>query len=186
MHYLSYVGFGDDSCIAVAIRADGRVALAGDTNSTAFPTTSGAFQGTLGGSWDAWVGVFDLIPNNVTRIGAGSGACPGIDMQISAMPAPGATIELICNDTPPAAVGPAGALFIGTPLLNSLPILGVELWVLPLIALPVNATAGSARNSLTIPPSAPAFLGIGFQYVWLATPGCPNAGPLAASDALAF
>ena len=56
----------------------------------------------------------------------------------------------------------------------------------PLLAVPVTSLGGSARTSLTIPASATLPLGIGFQYVWLATPTCPNAGPLAASDALAF
>jgi len=144
---------------------------------------SGAFQPNLTGyPPDAWVGIVDLIPGNVSRAGAGTGACPGIDLQISAMPAPGATIELVCNDVP--LPGTTGALFLGGPYQTS--IFGIEVLTLPAIAVPAAATGGSARQSLTMPASVTLPLNLRCQYVWLATPACSAAGPLAGSDALQF
>jgi len=53
--YSTYLGGGADSASAIALDSTGDVYLTGHTNSTAFPTTPGAFQTTLAGQTDAFV-----------------------------------------------------------------------------------------------------------------------------------
>jgi hypothetical protein len=54
--YSSYLGgSGIDAAYAVAVDASGSAYVAGNTNSTDFPVTSGAFQTTNGGGYDSFV-----------------------------------------------------------------------------------------------------------------------------------
>ena len=48
-----------DACSTLAVR-NGKVYVAGYTNSETFPTTANAFQGGQVGNWDAWVAVLDM------------------------------------------------------------------------------------------------------------------------------
>jgi hypothetical protein len=58
--YFSYIGgSSDDIAEAMAISPSGKIAVVGKTGSTAFPTTTYAFQSTLGGGGDAFVLEFD-------------------------------------------------------------------------------------------------------------------------------
>jgi hypothetical protein len=58
--YASYLGgSGGDAGSAIAVDSAGNVYLAGSTISTNFPTTTAAFQRTLGGGWDAFVAKFN-------------------------------------------------------------------------------------------------------------------------------
>ncbi len=52
-------GSGNDDVAAMEIDSLGRVFLAGTTDSTNFPRAGDTFQTDLGGSFDAWVAVFD-------------------------------------------------------------------------------------------------------------------------------
>ena len=187
-HYLSYLGGGGGGVEAALgitqMPDDGRVAVAGTTHSAAFPTTPGAYQPTLGGGRDGIVAILDLIPANVTRCGSSTGACVGIDVQIDSMPTPGAVTELICNDAPPSPTPLPGALAIGVP--GQLQFLGVTLWTLPIVGIPVMAQDGAAHAMIPIPSTFQLTGNVAFQFVWPATAACAGSSPLAASDALKF
>ncbi len=54
--YSTYLGgTGDETCDAIAVDSAGNAYVTGQTGSTDFPTTSGAFQPTLSGSNDAFI-----------------------------------------------------------------------------------------------------------------------------------
>jgi hypothetical protein len=58
--YFTYIGgASNDSPSGIAISPSGLIALTGTTYSTAFPTTTNAFQTTIGGNADAFVIEFD-------------------------------------------------------------------------------------------------------------------------------
>lgn len=58
--YFTYIGgASNDSATGIAISPGGLIALTGTTYSTAFPTTTNAFQTTIGGNADAFVIEFD-------------------------------------------------------------------------------------------------------------------------------
>ena len=60
--YFTYIGgASNDMPTAMAISPSGLIALTGVTYSTAFPTTTNAFQSTIGGGSDAFVIEFDPI-----------------------------------------------------------------------------------------------------------------------------
>ncbi len=56
--YSTYLGGGDAA--GIAVDASGNAYVTGDTNSSNFPTTSGAFQTTFGGADDAFVSKFSF------------------------------------------------------------------------------------------------------------------------------
>jgi hypothetical protein len=61
--YSSYLGGCDsDGGVGIGVDAGGAVYLAGVTSSATFPTTSGAFQTTMGGGSDAFVTKLDFGP----------------------------------------------------------------------------------------------------------------------------
>ena len=60
LKYFTYIGgASNDSATAIAISPSGLLALTGITYSTAFPTTTNAFQTTIGGNADTFVIEFD-------------------------------------------------------------------------------------------------------------------------------
>ncbi len=193
-HYLSHVGAGGTGsgvfewAAEIEQRPDGHAVIVGVTDNTAFSAhvSPGAYQTTYGGGSDMFVMEFDMLPSNMTRFGAGTAACLGdIDLQVNQMPAPGATsFQLICNDAPPSA---AGVLLIGTQVAAPIPVLNVDIWVLPLLSVALTSQNGFARTPIplysTLPTPLPA---VAFQYLWLTTPSCAGSGPLAASHAVGF
>ncbi|HZV07952.1 MAG TPA: SBBP repeat-containing protein [Gemmataceae bacterium] len=57
--YFSYLGGGGDAASGLAVDASGNAYLFGNTTSTNFPTTTGAFQRTNGGGMDTFVAKFN-------------------------------------------------------------------------------------------------------------------------------
>ncbi len=54
--FSTYIGgTGDDGATGMAVDASGNVWLKGNTKSTDFPVTTGSFQTTSGGNFDAWI-----------------------------------------------------------------------------------------------------------------------------------
>ena len=67
--YFTYIGgASDDSPAGIAISPSGLIALTGTTSSTAFPTTTYAFQTTIGGSADAFVIEFDPLQGGTSAM----------------------------------------------------------------------------------------------------------------------
>jgi len=52
-------GTGDDSVNSITLDSSGNIFLAGNTNSTDYPTTAGAYDTTHNGNWDVTVSKFD-------------------------------------------------------------------------------------------------------------------------------
>lgn len=64
--YATYLGgTGDEDAWGVKIDAFGNTYVTGDTTSTDFPVTPGAFQGTNGGGYDGFIAKFDNAGNRV-------------------------------------------------------------------------------------------------------------------------
>ncbi len=60
--YSTYLGgTGDDAGNSIEVDGDGVVYVTGNTSSSDFPTTQGAFQVTSGGGWDAFVTKLDAV-----------------------------------------------------------------------------------------------------------------------------
>ncbi|MDH7514303.1 MAG: SBBP repeat-containing protein [Bacteroidota bacterium] len=56
-----YGGTGNDAATSVAVAGNGNIIVAGETNSTSFPTTAGAFQEQNGGMYDGFLLCFDAL-----------------------------------------------------------------------------------------------------------------------------
>ncbi len=52
-------GISGDDALGLALDASGNTYVTGNTTSSNFPTSTGAFQATLAGTYDAWVAKFD-------------------------------------------------------------------------------------------------------------------------------
>jgi hypothetical protein len=109
--YSTYLGgTGDDQAFGIALDAEGSVYLTGLSTSTSFPVTTGSFQATSGGSYDAFVARFaSSVTLTVSKSGTGSGTvtsdtggincgstcsagfAPGTVVNLTATPASGST-----------------------------------------------------------------------------------------------
>lgn len=107
--YTTFVGGpNSDLAFALATNATGRVAIAGVTNGTGYPTTPGSAQPNFaGGQFDAAVTVMELHPQGVEPLGASTPSCLGpLQLQVSRMPEVGATrFSLLCSAAPPNTAG---------------------------------------------------------------------------------
>jgi hypothetical protein len=172
----------------LALLPDESVIFVSFTQSTDFPVSAGAYDGTLGGIQDAFVTKLSMLPNGVTRYGNSTPGCAGyLAMGVTVMPQLGLPFTLTCTNVKPLSA--QGMLVLGlSDLSQPLMAKGAELWVNPsplLLLLPMTSnSAGFTTFGATL-PSDPGLAGVTFttQVFW--PDDCAPAGPLAASNALA-
>lgn len=185
LHYATFLGGpggSEEWAYSLALHGDGLLAVAGITDSSAFPTR-GALQPVTNGALEAFVTVFDPLPARAQRHGTSSPGCRGpVWLQVNANPTPGnAAFQLLGNGAPHAL---PGALVVG-PALPGLRYLNIDLLVAPVVVLPIASDAhGGWRMALPLPVGLPPGPSVFVQAVWLEA-GCA-AGPLSASHALGF
>ncbi|MFQ5503747.1 MAG: hypothetical protein ACE5F1_02995 [Planctomycetota bacterium] len=165
---------GRDRARALAVGRSGTAVVAGETQSSDFPTTSGAFDRTFNGTGlgrDAFVSRLDMLPAGVSAYGASSPGCQGpLAISVTAMPKVGnGAFSLTCSAAPPTTTGLL--LLGGTGRATPIPFLGVGLWVglvAPFYVVPAQSNAlGAADTPLPI-PADPRLAGgtVYTQFVW--------------------
>lgn len=168
------------------VDAGGFAAVVGETWSSAFPATLGAWSTTYSGAGDAFALKLDLLPVGATRYGAASTGCAGAPfVGVTAMPQVGsAGFGLTCARVPVAGLG---ACLLGSlPLAAPVSFLQVGIWVDPLAPHVFFPAAGSelggAELALAIPAN-PTLAGANLfaQFFW--ADACAPRG-LSASSAL--
>ena len=115
--------------------------------------------------------MMDLLPAGVTPIGKASPACaPSGWMQVNSQPAKGSTrFTLLCENAPKAA---PGFLVVGLPSART-PILGIDLFVGPVVMVPVRSDArGFGSLNVPLPQSLVLPAGVATQFVWVANQAC--------------
>lgn len=108
--YGSYLGSaGTDDALGIAVDASGYPVLVGETTSSGFPTTSGAFDRTFnGGSKDAFVSRFQTsgLVSFTTRSSVVGGFALSATVQISDAAPPKGAIVTLATDNPDKITGP--------------------------------------------------------------------------------
>jgi YD repeat-containing protein len=155
LSYSTYLGgSSDDAAQAVALDLAGNAYLAGWTNSTNFPTGPNPYQGSSGGSTDAFVAKIGAIPNPplFTAISPDTGTSStdqittSRNLTLSGTAAPGATVT----------VSRAGVGVLGSVTANATT--GVWSYDYSGTTLPEGTqafTATATLSSFTSPPSPP-------------------------------
>ncbi|HKB16191.1 MAG TPA: hypothetical protein VKF62_08995, partial [Planctomycetota bacterium] len=182
-------GTGEDGLVALALDATRAAAVAGNGQSSDFPTTPGAFDtGFNGGTLDAFVSRLDLLPAGASTYGASTSGCAGpLAIGVTSMPRVGnASFAITCGNGPASAFGFFGVSSAGlaTPLVLG----GLAVWIDPFaplffeIVVPSDAV-GAALVPIPVPPN-PSLAGAQFffQFAWF--DACASGG-FSASNALA-
>ncbi|MCI0585979.1 MAG: hypothetical protein L0323_03950 [Planctomycetes bacterium] len=186
--YSTYLGgSGGDGAYAVGLGGADSATIAGVTNSSDFPATSGALDASLAGSGDGVLARFTLPPCGASPYGASTAACSGpIQIGVDRCPQAGDPLfGVTCLYAPPAA---AGVLLLGVGQdLAGTPILGITLHVS--LALPVFPLAAASNGvgvaTRPIPiPGGTSGAQVYLQFVWLNPAGCGGPGTFSASNAL--
>ena len=159
------------------------VTMSGFTGSANFAVTPGAYDTSHNGEVDAFVSQIEMLPTGVEPYGTSSAGCKG---QLYA----GVT-EQPRIDRPDFALtcsgGPAnggGALLLGVQRPpQPVPVLGIDLWVLPTVAPAASSDAFGYANVRLPLPNDPRLVGAKLyaQFVWASPCGAQG---LSASDAL--
>jgi hypothetical protein len=192
-YYGSYVGgtkadVPEGEPVALGVDDTGAAVVGGFTVSEDYPTTAGAWQGTLSGPSDVGLTKLTMLPTGVARFGSATPGSLGLPAAgVTAMPKLGSsTFGVTCTQGPPAR---SGLLALSLSALDRpLPAVGVGLWIDPtgLLALLPTQTDGLGFCELRLRiPSNPAAVGLTAfaQFVWK-----DPAGPAgwSASNALAI
>ena len=183
--YSSFLGGGrSDEAHDVCIDGLGGAIITGETYSTDFPVTPGAFQKKYAGPF---VTGMELSVRGVKRFGAATDSCLGaVTLYVLKEPKAGeGKFGFECWKAPPSSYG---ALLIGRKGLSSAQnLLGVDFWVDPMATiLPILMKSdqdGIARVVLPLPLGAQGGKFYA-QVIWANTPSCGGSGTLSASDAL--
>jgi hypothetical protein len=175
-YYGSYVGgtkadVPEGEPVALGVDDTGAAVVGGFTVSEDYPTTAGAWQGTLSGPSDVGLTKLTMLPTGVTRFGSATPGSLGLPAAgVTAMPKLGSsTFGLTCTQGPPARSGLV-ALSLSS-LDRPLPAVGVGLWIDPtgLLALLPTQTDGLGFCELRLRvPSNPAAVGLTAygQFLW--------------------
>jgi len=191
----TYLGGNDvDNGVGIALGKNGLVVLGGNSMSTDFPVTAGAFQTTYAGNnpsypdGDCYVTCLRPGHAGVTRYGTDSPSCLGAVTIYSerAARAGEAGFGFTCWKAPPSS---AGLLLLGGRRTGA-PIhaFGADLWVdpfgVPFVILPAfSDQAGRCTVPLPLPAGVRGAR-CHAQFIWMNTAACPGKGMLSASDAL--
>ncbi|MSR48362.1 MAG: hypothetical protein EXS13_15095 [Planctomycetes bacterium] len=186
LHYSSYIG-GSSYDVVHDIVVDGRAAalLAGETSSSNFPATPGAFDTSYNTKVDGWVGRCDLLPTGAERFGASTPGCEGmITITIDGMAQGGGDTVVGCENGLASTTGWLGVSFgaLDTPIS----IAGIDLWIDPnsslFILLPVT-TEPTGYSELEL-HAGNGLVGVLVALQWFWIDPCGPQG-ITASDALA-
>ncbi|HKB14494.1 MAG TPA: hypothetical protein VKF62_00430, partial [Planctomycetota bacterium] len=192
LRYSTFLGGAADADFAndFALDAYGGAAVAGETRSSDFPTTAGAYDTSFnGGFQDAYVTKLDLLPAGASAYGASTPGCAGVlAVGVTSWPQVGnASFALTCTNGPANGFGFLGFSTGGlaTPLVFG----GLAVWIDPFapfffeVVVPSNAL-GAAEIPIAIPANpALAGLQVFVQFAW--PDGCASGG-FSASNALAI
>ncbi|MFB3923454.1 MAG: beta strand repeat-containing protein [Terriglobia bacterium] len=157
-------GTGTEDAFAIAVDPSGQAYVAGTTDSTDFPATAGAFQGTSGGGIDAYVAKFTGLALPVAQLSAATLDCGS--QNITSFPSPTAC--------PPGVtltnLGDAPLTFTGFPVTESTNFPGTSgdfTWN-DSIATPCGtslAAGASCTRTVFFEPTAAGNRGAGLSFV---------------------
>jgi hypothetical protein len=156
----------------LAVDPLGSAIIATHSNSTDYPVTPGAFQGTLAGGLDAAVTRLDMLPTGVSKFGTSTPGCLGpLAAGVTSMPQAGSDdFAVTCTAAPLGST--QGLLALS---LASLPVsqtaLGTQLWLDPfhLFALVPAKSVGAGFSTVGLRiPGGPAAIGLKAfaQFLW--------------------
>lgn len=184
--YATYVaGNSWEFAMDLTIDADGEVTATGTSNSPDLPMRN-ARQPTNPGGQSGFITHFELLPNNVRRLGSTNPHCGGgVIFEVDRQPAANQPLTFAVGNAPPNA---QGVLLLGFALGPPLKVAGIDVWIdlqRPYIPLALSANA-VGTSSWSLPPQPKWTGGFAAQTVWLETGSCVGRKPLAASAALGF
>lgn len=183
--YSSYVGgTAFEAGHEVAIDGTAAATIGGETYSSGFPTTPGAYDTTFNKKGDGFVARLDLLPTGASRYGASTPGCDGlIAIGVDGLPQQGASVALTCRDAPPSSPGFLAIAFGRLDPPGRL--VGVDFWLDPttgLLLLPgFTSDANGYVEAAGALPSGSA--GVTFDCQWLWVDACGSKG-FSASNAL--
>jgi hypothetical protein len=189
--YSTFVGGSlGDGARDVVLDAAARATFVGTSQSTGYPTTSGAYQTTHGGSgvapFDAVITRLDLLPTGVNEYGFPTNACNGdIAIGINMIPAGGdASVAIDCIGAPPNA---SGLLILGVASNpTGTPVAGVTVFVdltQTYVTQSVTSDALGFASQSGIVTSLSSGTTFYAQYYWFNPSGC-GPGARSGSNAL--
>lgn len=182
--YASYVGGNDYEYVYALDVRNQEATIAGETSSTNYETTTGAFQTTRGGNTgEGMVTRLDLLPASCTRFGVSSPCKDEWPFEPSENAAKGITsFAMITGGLPPST---AGILALGVPTSKGLPILGAVAYLDPLFPILTFPMASDANGHIEIALPLPTqSLRFALQAFFLRATNCQNGGPLISSPAI--
>lgn len=182
--YSTYLGgSASDGVYSVDVDGRGNVVVVGETHSTDFPTTTGAYQTRNAGGKDAFVTKLSLLPRPMFRYGASTPAClwpihQGVYGPVTA----GKTFEVYAGGAPPSAMG---ALLFGRTNPPGFPLLNLQVYLgAPVLLVPCKA-GPDGRAILSFPiPNVPLVGPVASQWLFETSAACPGSGLLASSEGL--
>ncbi|MCI0587109.1 MAG: hypothetical protein L0323_09750, partial [Planctomycetes bacterium] len=188
IQYATYLGGGaGEEATAVALVPSGGAVVVGETSSSDFPATAGAYDTTWNfGTNDGFVASLDLLPDGVFFFGDSTPGCGGplVIGVNSAAQLGNASFAVTCANAPGNAPGVLG--FSAAKFLNAVTIYNLGVWIdflSPAFFVVPTATNGVGAASVPLAvPNNPALIGTAVyaQFAFLGpnspSPPCPASG----------